>query len=155
MKRWILLAIAAAVVVSGPSAGGRDVARLLPVELLYIYRSGDQILVETDTGDLGTGGDLTAALEDLKASASAEIFLETADYLVVTEQTKDLIPQLWNILRPATEVCLGIRANAKAAEFLTAHRPGVTLNDMRAGVTELPVLIQTEGRYHLVGTEDF
>ncbi len=150
MKRWILLTAAVAAALMFPSRDTADVAELLPVELLYVSKDESGIWVQTDTGDLGIGGDLQSALEDLEGTAPGRIFLDTADYLIITKETIDLLPQLWEILRPATEVCLGINADTRAAAFLSAHKPGVTLNDIRSGEQSLPSLIRTEERYCLV-----
>lgn len=149
MKRWIFFAAALAAVVLMP-ARTKDVGELLPLELLSIYKDNNQIHVETDTGEAGVGDTLTQALEDLKATAPGEVFLETADYLIVTKDTVDLLPQLTEVLRPATEVCLGINADTQAAAFLSAHKPGVTLKDCRSSGQALPRLIKTEERYRLV-----
>lgn len=151
MKRWIIVGLMFAALLLSPSRG-TEVSELLPVELLYICESEGQILVRTDTGHAGAGDTLETALADLKAVAPGRVFLETADYLIVTEETQHLLPQLWEILRPATEVCLGIGADADAAEFLSVHKPNVTLNDLRGGNDRLPILIQTEGRYHLAAS---
>lgn len=150
MKRWIILAAAVAAALMFPSHSKADVGELLPVELLYIYKDENGIQVQTDTGNLGTGSDLRSALENLKATAPGEIFLDTADYLIITKDTANLLPQLWDILRPATEVCLGVNADTQAAAFLSAHKPGVTLNDIRSGGRFLPTLIRTGERYRLV-----
>ncbi len=149
MKRWILFAAAAAAAMLLRPSGERDISGLLPVELIYVGSVGGSVRVEADTGDFGVGADLDAALADMKAAASGEIFLETADYLIVTKETSRLLPQLEKFLRPATEVCMGIGADAQAAKFLSAHKPGVTLNDLRSGRQSLPVLIRIGERYHL------
>ncbi len=149
MRRWILFAAAAVVLLVLAPVEKTDVGELLPVELLYVYTDGSHICVETDTGDLGKGTDLETALADLKAAASGSIFLETADYLIVTEETKGLLPGLTAVLRPAAEVCVGVGADAQTADFLKAHKPGVTLNDVRKGKRDLPVLTGEGERYHL------
>lgn len=149
MKRWPIVAAALVALLLLPSQN-KDVGDLLPVELLYIYKENDRIRVETDTGEAGEGDGLTQALADLKATAPGEVFLETADYLIVTKDTLPLLPQLTRVLRPATEVCLGINADTQATAFLSAHKPGVTLKDCRLGGQALPTLIKTEERYRLV-----
>ena len=149
MKRWPIFAAALAVVLLLPSRT-KDVGDLLPMELLYIYKEDNRIHAETDTGEAGVGDTLAQALEDLKATAPGEVFLETADYLIVTKDTVPLLPQLTKVLRPATEVCLGVNADTQAAAFLAAHKPGVTLQDCRSGGQALPTLIKTEERYRLV-----
>ncbi len=148
MRRWILIAAAALVLLLFPVEKS-DISELIPVELLYVYLDGDRTCVEADTGDIGVGEDLEAAFQDMKGAASGGIFLDTADYVIVTEETRSLLPQLTRYLRPAAEVCLGIGADAQAASFLKAHKPGITLKDLRAGEGELPVLRRTGERYAL------
>lgn len=150
MKRWLVLAVIAAAALMFPSRSATDVGELLPVELLYVYKEENNIRVATDTGNLGVGKDLEEALADLKATAPGNIFLDTADYLIITAETVGLLPQLCEILRPSTEVCLGVNPDSHAAAFLSAHKPGVTLNDIRSGGQALPALVRTGERYRLV-----
>ena len=150
MRRWIVYTLVLAMALFLSPAEKTDVGDLLPVELLHIYYSNEgTVCVETDTGDFGTGETLDRALSDLKATASGNIFLDTADYLVIAREAIPLLPRLWEILRPATQVCLGTGADPETARFLSAHKPGVTLNAIRAGMEALPVLTQAEGRYRL------
>lgn len=142
------LAVALAALLALPRR--QDVSDLLPVELVYVYKVEKTIWVETDTGEAGAGDSLRAALDDLRATAPGEVFLDTADYLIVTRDTVDCLPQLAQLLRPGTEVCLGFRADAQAAAYLAAHKPGVTLRDCRSGAVALPTLVKTEERYRLV-----
>lgn len=151
MRRWIvyLLAFAAALLLM-PS-GQTDVGKLQPVELLYIYKENGAVSVRTDTGDLGRGSTLGEAMADLKATAPGEVFLETAAYVVVTEQTRDLLPQLAAYVRPAAKLLLakGDIDVENAAVYLAVHDPAVTLKDYRAGERRLPELTMTEGRFDL------
>lgn len=151
MKRWIgLLAGFALAVLLAPS-GETEIADLRPVELLSVYQEEGQLCVETDTGDLGKGVDLQTALKDLKATTPGEIFLETADYVMVTAETKAYLPELKKILRPATEIVQmqdRIEVSA-AAEFLSVHRPGLSMKDYRSE-SMLPMLAIKEGRCSLV-----
>lgn len=151
MKRFLLYGAAALLAVLTLSREKGDVGELIPVELVSVYRAEDQICLETDTRDRGAGKDLEAALGDLEASAQGKIFLETADYLLITKEVYPLLPQLREILRPSAEICLNQGGDAQAAAFLAAHKPGVTLNDTRKGWARLPVLTRTEERYHLAG----
>lgn len=147
MKRWIVYALVMGLALLVWPVEKTDVGELKPVELLYIsYSDENRVLVETDTGDWGTGDTLDAALSDLKATASGNIFLDTADYLVIHRNAVTLLPQLWDILRPATQVCMGSEAREETADFLSAHKPGATLNDIRSGRRSMPVLNRTEER---------
>lgn len=148
MKRWMVYGLAAVALLSLRPKEMKDVSGLIPVELLYIYKEEGWICAETDTGNYGRGKDLEAALKDLETTAPGRIFLETAGFLVVTEDTVYLLPKLTHVLRPGAEVCLGIGVDAQAVPYLNAHRPNTTLKDIRAGVGEIPALIRTGERYY-------
>ncbi len=148
MKRWMIYAAAAAAAVA-LKPGTKDVGNLIPVELLYISSEPGIIRAETDTGNMGVGENLDAALKNLEDTAPGTIFLETADYLIITENAAHLLPQLTQVLRPAAEVCIGIQADTQAAAYLKAHPPEVTMKDIKAGNVGIPILIKSEERYHI------
>lgn len=151
MKRWVgLLAGFVVAMLIAPSRD-MDIASLQPVELLYIYMEKGKVTVETDTGDLGVGKDLQKAMENLKATSHGEIFLETAQYLLLGENAEDCLPQLKQILRPAAQVLRmeGAPDVEGLVKFLSVHKSPLALKDWREG-TELPKLTIKEGRYYLV-----
>lgn len=131
---------------------GTDVARLQPVELISVSREESQILVETDTGDSGRGQTLELALEDLYNSTPGEIFLETAEYLLITPEAQSLLPELTQTLRPSCKVCLreGEADLAEAAAYLSVHEPRLTLQDYRTGEKDIPKLKMEGERGQLV-----
>lgn len=151
MKRWIGLLAGFALAVFLAPSGKTDISELRPVELLSLYKEEGQLCVETDTGDLGRGVDLQTALKDLRATTPGEIFLETADYVMVTAETKECLLELKTILRPATEIVqMQDRIEASAAvEFLSVHRPGLLMKDY-GSESMLPQLSIKEGRCCLV-----
>lgn len=150
MKRWLLAVLALLAVTMLPSQG-KDVGQLRPVGLLYVFRQGNLVCVETDTGESGQGADLQSALLDMKTSASGVLFLETTEKLVITEAMKGILPQLQEQLRPGTRVLLGqADLNAEEAyDYLSAKREGLPLKDWKQG-TELPRLQNAKGRFHIV-----
>lgn len=148
MKRIYLYAALLATLTLAPKSTA-DVGELLPVELISIYRVGSEIHVETDLGLRGLGESLEDAMKDLRSMAPGKVFLDTADYLILAPETLDLAPELLKTLRPATQVCLGLHTDAGAAQFLSAHAPGVTLAELRTGHPKLPILTQREAVYHL------
>lgn len=151
MKRWIILAAAAAAALALQPGGERDVAKLEPVQLVFVYKSGNEICIETDTDAFGKGKDLQSAMEDMKLTAPGYIFLDTAEFLLLTEETVALLPELAGMIRPAAEVCIGTEAQTEtAAAYLSVHRPGVTLKDWMAEGCAFPLLMMTEERYQLV-----
>ena len=62
MKRLLLYALIIGVVWAVPTEK-TDVAKLRPVEVIAIYKSGDEVLMMTDTEDVGTGRTAEEALE--------------------------------------------------------------------------------------------
>lgn len=148
MRRWMIYVVVVGLALLLKPKDVKDVGELIPVELLYINREAGSIRAETDTGAVGTGRNLEEALNDLTETAPGTIFLETADYLIVTDRTVNLLPRLTEVLRPATQVCVGINAGADAAAFLKAHPSEMTLKNIRAGQEDIPTLIGSKERYH-------
>lgn len=154
MKHWLwyALAIAALAALGFAPFQGTDVAKLNPVEVVRASEEDGYVLVETDGGDIGVGTDAKSAFADLKRKASGEMFLETADYLLLDPELTDQIAAFGAFLRPACAVCLelGEADMEVVSRFLGTHKPEVTLLDIRAGEKELPALMVWEGRMQLV-----
>lgn len=135
MKRWLyLLALLTAVgLLSRLPHPARDIAKLDPVRAAYIYMEGDVLCLETDTQAHGSGPDLAAALKDLRSKASAEVFLETAEYLILDPKV-ELTGDFYTILRPACRVVVTRDRPdlTAAAEYLSVHTPDLTLAHLRA-----------------------
>ncbi len=154
MKRWSVLAfLVLLVIVFGDHLFvGTDVAELQPVEVIRVGVCEETITVETDTGESGSGATLEEAFENLKEHAMGEIFLETADYLIITPESEVLIEELTDFLRPTCYVCMeaGQTDMKKAAQFLNAHKPGKTLLECHRRKGDIPLLITEEGGMRLV-----
>ena len=129
-----------------------DVADLKPVELIYIDAERGPVLVKTDTGGSGRGQTLAEAFQDLKQTTAGNIFLETADHLIVSEKARPYLQSAVRFLRPACNVCVADREPEleTAAAFLRTHEPNMTLQDFRTGIRDLPKLRSIEGRMYLV-----
>lgn len=124
-----------------------DVAKLQPVEVVRVTLEGREVVIETDTEAAGRGKSLKAAFEDMKQTTAGEVFLDTADYLILSRDTVSLLPELMEYLRPACQVCIGKGEMdlGQAAAFLTAHEPELTLTDWQGGLGPLPVLVEDGG----------
>jgi len=152
MKRWIFFLAAAAVVLFLPDGQGIDVAKLQPVELLYINMEQGRMVVYTDTGEYGIGNTLEDALQDVRATAKGEIFLDTVDYVLVTEETKMEISELRHVLRLSAKLILatGPVQSEDITAYLAVHKPEITLKNWMMGQRELPKLMTAGERYYLV-----
>lgn len=134
MKKWLIfLAVLTAVaILSRRPHPARDVARLEPVQAVYIHQKNGTLCIETDTGAAGSGNTLTEAAADLKASASGEIFLDTAEFLLIDPEVT-ITADFHTLLRPTcgvtfTHATPDLQA---AADYLTIHQPFVTLLELR------------------------
>ena len=130
-----------------------DVGKLEPVELVLIEGTEAGIHLETDTGARGTGRNLIEAVEDLQKGASAEVFLESADKILIRGNAERYWPEIWALFRPGCQVCeVKMRIDlTKAAKYLVVHPSGQTLGRQRGGLGEMPVLCEKEGRFGFEG----
>lgn len=151
MKKW-LFAAALLLACSALPSPGTELGELHPVSLLLVDNSGRQVVVQTDTGQLGTGETLPAALLELKETTPGHIFLDTVEYLVLQGNAQRLLPDLQQQLRPGVRVCTADEeAEAESlAEFLKSHPPKARLSELTAE-TPLQNIRIKEGRQLLEG----
>ena len=104
---------------------GTDVGKLLPVELVQLDKMGDTVVISTDAGATGTGETVKAAIRDMEETAAGIVFLDTADYLLVTESAMEEVESIKEHLKPSVRVCIQhVEMNLKdAAAYLSVHRP--------------------------------
>ena len=154
MKKWLwyFAILAAAAFLGARSGPGQDVGKLQPVQVVCVYREVDAVVVQTDTGDWGVGDTFRAAAENMNAAATGEVFLETADHLLVAPDCIDLIGEAMELLRPSGSLCLmeGQPDLTQVGQFLQTHRPEATLARYRAGLCDLQTLKTENGRMTLV-----
>ena len=151
MRRWLIYLIAVLVLYSLPEGQGTELGKLNPAGLIYIYKEADQFVVRTDTKEMGKGVSVETALEDLRASSGAEVFLDTVDYILVTEDTKSCVPELEKQFRLSSNIVLatGQIDAVQAADFLAIHNPELTLLDYVTTGKSIPKLMMAGERYYL------
>lgn len=152
-KIGLYLVLIAAVSLFGENRGaGKDVGKLQPVQVIVAEWTEGKLRLTTDTGHTGVGASVEKALADMKEAASGEIFLDTADYLLIRKSALHVLNEFDEYLRPSCAVCTltGTVEGEKAAEYLSYHIPAVTMAMYEAGEEELPQLISEEGRMKLV-----
>lgn len=140
----------------------KDVASLKPVEALVVSVEEETLVL--DGGECqGRGKTWEEALADLKEGADGDVFLGTAEQVVLCGAAWKFLPQMVGSdeLRPAAVVCAcnGEVKQEEAARYLSAHNAGLTLQQVRAALlrgetVKLPVLRMTEGGLRLDGSED-
>ena len=149
MKKWIWMLVALLVFTALPSPGA-ELGELHPVSLLMVSDPEKIIRLSTDTLDHGEGETLDAALQNLEDTTPGHLFLDTVETLILTEQTRYLLPQLKKLLRPGATVCIAEgELNLEAApEYLHTHTPENRLSDTDES-TPLQKLTYLEERFFL------
>lgn len=132
-----------------------DVGRLEPVEAVRLRMNREGILIQTDTGAWGFGSNLAEAVKMLKQARSREVFLETADKLLLLGDPANYPPEIYELFRPGCQLCrVTTEVDLKAAaEYLSVHRASTTLGEYRARGGTPQHLILTEGSGILVPEE--
>ena len=129
MKNMVLYILLVAASIIYPKEK-TDVGKLRPVEVVHIYK-GNQVMIATDTGDMGRGSSIKEALEDLKWTTPGTVYLDTADFLLISESCIEEIGNIKPIVRGNTRICIA-EPNVdltKAAEYLSVHKPETKLNE--------------------------
>ncbi|MCD7858929.1 MAG: hypothetical protein LUH51_01990 [Firmicutes bacterium] len=152
MKRWITFLCAALALaflgIFRPEGTSFD--QIEPVEAIFLSRARNSVTIMTDTGASGTGKSLAEAAENLRAAASGEIFLETADYCLFTAESVDFLSDLPRILRPGCKLVLCKGADlTDAAAYLSVHEPEFTLLCYQIGYRDYPTLTAEERGFAL------
>ena len=100
-----------------------DVAKLLPIPAVAVYMNDGAVVLETDTQDKGRGDSVSNALEDLKKATPEVVYLDTAEFLLVSEDAVTCVEELKNYLKPSVKVCVcAAEGRVKdAAKYLDVH----------------------------------
>ena len=80
------------------------IADLEPVQTVAVYLDAGAVVLETDTGDLGTGATPAEALTDMKAHSPTVIYLDTAQFLLVGDGAEAHAEALRNHLHGSVRV---------------------------------------------------
>ena len=100
-----------------------DVGNLRPVQVVAIYKENNWFVMETDTEDKGYGGTPEQALQNLKDTSSGIIYLDTAEYLLLTKDTLDAAEELRQELKNSVRLCMTAKPVdlTEVAEYLSVH----------------------------------
>lgn len=83
-----------------------DVAKLEPVQTVAIRTEENKLIIETDTKSRGEGETVAEAIEALEKGTPGVIYLDTAQYLLLTKEAAPYIMGLENHLRDRVRVSL-------------------------------------------------
>ena len=140
MKR-ILLYIGILGLLTAAPVERSDIGKLRPVQVVSVYKENNWTVMETDTKDKGYGGTAQQALRNLKETSNGVIYLDTADYLLVTKDTVDAVEELQQELKDNVKLCMIAKPVdlGDVSEYLGVHGGLPKLKAWAKG-TELPVL---------------
>ena len=146
MRRGLVYALLLAAALLIPSEGV-ELGKMIPVETLYIQYKEGQIILQTDTEDVGTGATAQEAMADLEQTTAGRIFPDTTVFLLVDENAKYYIEAIEPYLKGNVRLCeLNGDADLKAVgEYLHAHHPKMKLKQWRKGM-QLQALETENGR---------
>ena len=83
MKRMVLYGLILGALFFAPVESA-EIAKLEPVQAVWMYMENDSVVLETDTQDKGAGATVEEALADMKRRSAGIIYLDTAQYVFVT-----------------------------------------------------------------------
>ncbi|MBR2420803.1 MAG: hypothetical protein IKB09_00445 [Oscillospiraceae bacterium] len=140
MKRTILYIGILALVLAAP-VKPMEIEKLRPVQIVSVYKKNDWTVVETDTEDIGIGTSVEQAVQNMKDTSGGVIYLDTAEYLLLTKETEETAERLRAELKPSVGICLmtGVEDLQKAVLFLQSHGELPKLKEWKKG-RELPIL---------------
>ena len=99
-----------------------DIAKLEPVEVVSVEYEEETVILQTDTGAWGRGRDANSALEDMRQRTPGVIYLDTAEYLVVSPEAIGQLQQLRPLLKPGIKLCCAENVDLEtAAALLEIH----------------------------------
>ena len=132
-----------------------DAAKLLPVKTVVVTKSGDEYVVDIGAGVRAVGRTLGEALDRLREEVSGEIFLPTAEQVVVTEPAEEAVEAVAEetAFRPAAGI---YRTPDRAPDpealgnYLASHHSNVTILEVRAALAQgqtpvVPTIRRTAG----------
>ena len=116
------------------------------ISLKNVIAKGN-LTIETDTGDYGSGATATLALENMEQTTAGVIYLDTAEYLLLSKDAEDAVQELRSALKPETQMCYvqGDVPTEQAGKFLSSHGDLPELKDWENG-QELPIITAYEER---------
>lgn len=119
-----------------------DIARLQPIEAIGLLETDGQITIITDTGDRGSGNDMDSALNDLIKNTPGIVYLDTAKYLLASEDVVSQIEYLRDDLKQSVELCLwdGKGELKDAVKYLSVHGDFPQLRKWKQG-DKLPIFV--------------
>ena len=101
--KWLILAAVLLTCVFGLPFRDYDTAKLLPIRCIQAQRENGQIVLLSEAGE-GSGKTWTEAVENLRQNAAGDVFFDTAEQAVFSDEALASEAAQSKLLRPAAEV---------------------------------------------------
>ena len=136
--RWILYAVILGALFLAPLQR-IDIANLKPIEAVWMYVENGTVFLETDTNDKGEGPSAEAALENMKNNSIGVVYLDTSQYLFISESAERVIPEVGLYLKGSVKLCIwdGLGEIGDAVKYAESHNLGLELRKWK-GIGNLP-----------------
>lgn len=98
-----------------------EIADLEPIQAVWMHTENGNIVLEADTEDKGAGNTVETALEDMRNKSTGVVYLDTAQYLFVSESALGEIPAIQPYFKGSIRLCKwngegGLKEVAKYAD---------------------------------------
>lgn len=116
-----------------------DISNLEPIQVVGIRKTEDQYVITTDTQATGRGKTVKNAVDSMKQKCEKIVYLDTARYLLVSEECQAVVSEISESLKNNVKVAVwdGKGELEKAAQYMQSHGIGVKIDQCTAD-TRLP-----------------
>lgn len=116
-----------------------DISNLEPIQAVGIHKTEDQYVITTDTQATGRGETVKHAVDSMKQKCEKIVYLDTAQYLLVSEECRAIVSEISESLKNNVKVAIwdGEEDLEKAAQYMQSHGIGVKIDQCTAD-TRLP-----------------
>ena len=140
MKRILIYIGILALLLAAPVESS-DIGKLRPVQVVSVYQENTWVVMETDTDDRGYGSTALQALQNLKDTSNGIIYLDTAEYLLLSKDTMGAAEQLRKELKDNVRLCIAAEPLdlAEVSQYLSVQGELPKLKNWSQG-QKLPVI---------------
>ena len=123
-----------------------DISDLEPIQAIWINKENGKYIVTTDTEDYGVGETVQDAVQAMKEKCEKIIYLDTAKFLLVSDNCRDAIGEISEFLKENVSICVwnGEGELVNAAQYMHAHDVGIKVKDYFIGLN-LPTIPSLRG----------
>ncbi len=110
-----------------------DIAKLMPVDAVALYREAGYVVLETNTGARGRGETCNTALQALKKSVAKVVYLDTATTLLVSEEALLYVDGMRPLLKQGVNVyiCKAEGQVEDMAKYMKVHGTPTKLREWK------------------------